>query len=135
LSLITPCFHRGGVGVKVCKFGDVLLSYGEGFFGHSPKAEAAGSAPLHRLRLSLYSRLPYPKPGGLLDPQLKTLLAVVTSNSLVIGFLYPPYEMALTPGSKTLLETTVVSQLFKEFAEFYGNRSFITIFKRDHVEP
>lgn len=90
---------------------------------------------MDRLRLSLYSQLPYPQPGVLLYPQLKTLFAVVTSTSLIIGFLCPPYEVALTPWRKALLETMVVSQLFKEFADFYDDRSFITLFKRDHVGP
>lgn len=90
---------------------------------------------MDRLRLSLYSRLPCPQPGGLLHQQLQTPLAVVTSNSLVVEFLCLPYEVALTPWRKALLGTIVVSQLFKEFAEFYGNRSFITLFKRDHVGP
>lgn len=84
------------------------------------------------LRLSLYSRLPYPQPGGL-HPQLKTHLVVVTSNSLYIRFLCSPYEVALTLWCKVLLGLIVVSQIFREFAEFYGNRSFVTIFKRDHV--
>lgn len=89
---------------------------------------------MDRLQLSIYSWFLY-GPGGLLHPQLRTLLAVVTSNSLVIGFLYPLYEVALTPWRKAFLGSIVVSQFFKEFAEFYGNRSFITLFKRVQVGP
>jgi hypothetical protein len=60
---------------------------------------------------------------------------VVTSNSLIIGLLCPPYEVALTPWRKTLVGTIVLSQFFKELLNFTVTEVSLPFSKKTTLDP
>lgn len=134
MSLITPCFYRERVGVKVCNFWWFPSFLRRGFLWplaqhRSWKLCASGpSATLNIFGTPLRTwRSP---PSATEDAPCRGYEQFACHRIPL-----PSYEVALTPWRKPLFGTIVFSQLFKEFAEFYGNRRFITLFKRDYVGP
>jgi len=134
LSLITSCFHRERIGVTVWNFWWCPSFLRRGFLWplsqrRSWKLWANGpSTTLNIFATPLRTwRSP---PSATEDAPCRGY-----EQSACHWIPLPSYEVALTPWHKVLFGTIVVSQLFKEFAELYGTRTFITLFKRDHVGP